>query len=436
MVAPTGALGGPPGIEGARAGRSGGAALGALGARDGMAGRGPPSAACSRSCSWSWPRSWSRLPSRSSRSLGLVIGAIAFLLVIGALVGLARGLQRSGRTLDALVEATKRVEDGDYSVRVGTPDRGMRSVRELTQGFDTMVERLEVDERQRRTAPRRREPRAADAAGGRSPGNLEAMIDGVHPTDEPHLTAILEETRVMERLIDDLRTMALSEAGTLPLHREPTDPDVLIDDVVRSFAAAAATAGVTVQADVDGRPADPRRRSGPDPRGAGQPRGQRDPPHAGGWVGDGQRCGRRSPWLGLRGRGHGSGHRPGGAAARLRSLREGRRVPRGSGLGLAIARSLRSPWRDAGRGRHGECRDHVPSSIALAAEARRSGSRLPPLRARDPDVVDGRLDRARRRRGRPRANTIRTVWPAHGVIGTWPSPRRARRRSAAPCSWP
>ena len=181
--------------------------------------------------------------------LGLVVGAISFLVVVGALVGLARGLRRNGRTLDELVEATKRVEAGDYSVRVGTPERAFRSVRELTRGFDTMVERLDVDERQRRSlladvSHELRTPLAVIA------GNLEAMIDGVHPTDEPHLTAILEETRVMERLIEDLRTMVLSEAGTLPLHREPVDPDVLVDEVVRSFSAAAATAGVTVRAEV------------------------------------------------------------------------------------------------------------------------------------------------------------------------------------------
>jgi signal transduction histidine kinase len=181
--------------------------------------------------------------------LGLVVGVVSFLIVVGALVGLARGLRRTGRTLDALVAATKRVEAGDYSVRVGTAERGMRSVRELSQGFDTMVERLDVDERQRRllladVSHELRTPLAVIA------GNLEAMIDGVHPTDEPHLTAILEETRVMERLIEDLRTMVLSEAGTLPLHPEPVDPDVLIEDVVRSFAGAATTAEVTVRADV------------------------------------------------------------------------------------------------------------------------------------------------------------------------------------------
>jgi signal transduction histidine kinase len=112
-----------------------------------------------------------------------------------------------------------------------------------------MVERLEVDEGQRRSL-------LADVSHElRTPltvisGNLEAMVDGVHPADAAHLTAILDETRVMGRLIDDLRTVALSEAGTLTLHREPTDPDVLIDEVVRSFEAAAGTARVTVTAEV------------------------------------------------------------------------------------------------------------------------------------------------------------------------------------------
>lgn len=181
--------------------------------------------------------------------LGLVAGVITFVVVVGALSGLARGLRRNGRILDALVEATERVTDGDYTVRVGTPDRALRSVRELARGFDTMVERLDVDERQRRLL-------LADVSHElRTPltiiaGDIEAMLDGVRPADAAHLAAVLEETRVIGRLVDDLRTMTLSEAGTLALHREPVDPDVLIAEVVRSFQGAAATAGVTVRADV------------------------------------------------------------------------------------------------------------------------------------------------------------------------------------------
>ena len=170
-------------------------------------------------------------------------------VVVAVLVAITRGMAGSARTLDALVGATSRVEGGDYSTRVEPPARGWRSVRQLVRGFNTMVERLERDEDQRRTllndvSHELRTPLSVIA------GNVEAMIDGVHPADETHLTAILDEARVMERLIDDLRTVALSEAGTLTLHKEPTDLDLLVEEVARSFEGSAGSAGVTVRADV------------------------------------------------------------------------------------------------------------------------------------------------------------------------------------------
>jgi two-component system sensor histidine kinase BaeS len=83
-------------------------------------------------------------------------------------------------------------------------------------------------------------------------GNLEAILDGVYPADPAHLTPILDETRVMERLIDDLRTIALSEAGTLALHPEPTDLDVLIGEVLHAFAPVATAADVTLATESSG----------------------------------------------------------------------------------------------------------------------------------------------------------------------------------------
>jgi signal transduction histidine kinase len=185
--------------------------------------------------------------------LGLAPTLIVAGIVVLALRWLGRTLFLTGRSLDRLVEATRRVEAGDYSVRVGTaadaPGR-IRVVRELNRGFDTMTERLETDERQRRTL-------LADVSHElRTPltvvqGNIEAIIDGVYPPDPAHLGLILEETRVLGRLIDDLRTLALSEAGTLSLHPEPTDPEVLVGDVVRSFEPAADAAGIILTAAID-----------------------------------------------------------------------------------------------------------------------------------------------------------------------------------------
>jgi signal transduction histidine kinase len=185
--------------------------------------------------------------------LGPFPGPLALGVVVLALAWIGRTLFMTARSLDRLVEATRRIEAGDYSVRVGTtsgPPGRVRVVRELNRGFDTMVERLETDERQRRTL-------LADVSHElRTPltvvqGNLEAIIDGVYPPDPGHLGVILEETRVLSRLIDDLRTLALSEAGTLSLHREPTDPEVLVGDVVRSFEPAADAAGIELAAVID-----------------------------------------------------------------------------------------------------------------------------------------------------------------------------------------
>jgi two-component system, OmpR family, sensor histidine kinase BaeS len=82
-------------------------------------------------------------------------------------------------------------------------------------------------------------------------GSVEAILDGIHPADETHLSAILEETHILDRLIEDLRTLALSESGALSLHREPTDLSILVTDVATSFAATASSAGVELQTTID-----------------------------------------------------------------------------------------------------------------------------------------------------------------------------------------
>jgi len=187
--------------------------------------------------------------------LGVVPGILALGFVLLLLVWMGRALFVTGRALDRLVDATRRVSAGDYSARVGpspSPGGVIRVIRELDRGFDAMAERLETDERQRRTM-------LADISHElRTPltvvqGHIEAMVDGIYPADPSHLEVILEETRVLSRLIDDLRTLALSEAGTLTLHPEPTDLDVLVAEVVRSFEPAASAALVDLTAS-DGAP--------------------------------------------------------------------------------------------------------------------------------------------------------------------------------------
>ena len=173
----------------------------------------------------------------------VVVGTFVFLVaLIGLLTG---GARRYALPLGRLIEAAGRVETGDFSVRVAEPRHGGRELRALTRAFNDMATRLEADERQRRDL-------LADVSHElRTPlavlqGELEAMIDGIHPTDEAHLGAALEGTRVLARLVDDLRTLTLAETGTLALHREPTDLAILIRDVADSFAAIAGSGDVRI----------------------------------------------------------------------------------------------------------------------------------------------------------------------------------------------
>src|SRR6185369_16034845 len=75
--------------------------------------------------------------------------------------------------------------------------------------------------------------------------------DGVYPADEAHLDPILDETRVLARLVEDLRTVSLAEAGSLTLHREPVDPGHLVADVVAALSQRAEARGATLGVDVE-----------------------------------------------------------------------------------------------------------------------------------------------------------------------------------------
>ena len=77
-------------------------------------------------------------------------------------------------------------------------------------------------------------------------GRVEGLLDGVYPRDDAGLGLVLEETRVLSRLIDDLRTLALSEAGALKLEKEVTDVTALARDVAEAFAADARARKVSI----------------------------------------------------------------------------------------------------------------------------------------------------------------------------------------------
>ncbi len=171
--------------------------------------------------------------------------AIALILLLALAVS-ARAFASYVRPLAALADATGRLADGEADVRVWV--RGPRPVRELAASFNAMAERLDRSRahRQAMLADVTHELRTPLTVIG---GGLEAMLDGVHPMDEDHVAPLLAETQVMERLLEDLRTLSLAEAGALPLHREPADLVEIAQDAVAAQRAVASAKGVRLGLD-------------------------------------------------------------------------------------------------------------------------------------------------------------------------------------------
>ena len=180
-------------------------------------------------------------------AVGNVARGVALLVILYGFLFTARSLRRLAAPVGDVIEAVGRVADGDLTTRVR--ERGARDARALARAFNAMTSRLEAGEEQRRRL-------LADVSHElRTPlsvvqGNLEALVDGVHPADGAHLLAILDETKVLSRLVEDLRTLSLAESGALALHREAIDVGALVRETVESFASRAEPAGVSLEAEV------------------------------------------------------------------------------------------------------------------------------------------------------------------------------------------
>jgi signal transduction histidine kinase len=183
------------------------------------------------------------LAATGSSSIGAVI-TIAVLGAIPVALALVIFVRHVGLPLGTIMEGADRVAAGDYTTRV--PEHGPPLIRALARAFNTMTTRLQNHDRLRRDL-------MADVAHElRTPlaviqGKLEGLLDGVYAPDERQLTALIEETRVLSRLIEDLRTVALSEGGALKLLKESADVDALARDVVHAFEGEAGERGVTLR---------------------------------------------------------------------------------------------------------------------------------------------------------------------------------------------
>ncbi|HYP18853.1 MAG TPA: HAMP domain-containing sensor histidine kinase [Chloroflexia bacterium] len=181
-------------------------------------------------------------PGRTEDWRGLVSAGLALAAVL--LGGATFFSSRVSRPITRLTRAAQTMASGNLDVRV--QNFGVREIDDLAEAFNTMASSLAAVDRQRRQL-------TADVAHElRTPlsiirGRLEGMQDGVYSAGPEQLAALLAETALMERLIEDLRLLALADAGQLPLYPETFSPAQLLDSLARSFSPQAEKGNVNLR---------------------------------------------------------------------------------------------------------------------------------------------------------------------------------------------
>ena len=148
------------------------------------------------------------------------------------------------RPVRELTGAARQLAAGDLSQRVTV--HGSDELATLGNTFNQMAASLQQAESQRRAltadiAHELRTPLAVQRA------HLEALEDGIYDLTPENLRPIEEQTRLLSRLVDDLRTLALADSGQLELVRTSTDLPALVKRITTALEPRAADRQIHIQ---------------------------------------------------------------------------------------------------------------------------------------------------------------------------------------------
>ena len=169
---------------------------------------------------------------------GLVAGLIGALLLFGGLISSMR------RPLEQLVDASGRLAGGDLDARVKVG--GPAETAALGAAFNEMADELQREAGRRDQLDRMKDEFVLTASHElRSPltsvqGFAELLMlerENLSPKQAETVEIILDNTRHLVRLLNDLLDLARSDAGRLAIKPVPTEVGPLVEDAVRSIRA-------------------------------------------------------------------------------------------------------------------------------------------------------------------------------------------------------
>ena len=171
---------------------------------------------------------------RLKTSIIIIFVISGFMACTVAILFVALLTKRITKPLNQMKNVARRVAAGEFSERINV--KGKDEIAEFSESFNNMIVALDNLERMRR-----------DFIGNvshelRTPittikGFIEGILDGVIPPEkqEGYLTIVLDETRRMQKLVNDLLDLAKMQAGEITLNMTDFDINELIRRCVISL---------------------------------------------------------------------------------------------------------------------------------------------------------------------------------------------------------
>ncbi|MBY0392710.1 MAG: ATP-binding protein [Novosphingobium sp.] len=168
------------------------------------------------------------------------------MLALAALVTMAIGymiLGKLGRGLDNVAGAARRIAEGDLAARALPVRFASREERELIRDFNRMAGSLQ------RASRELSEGTAAVAHELRTPltilqGRLQGISDGIFAAEPVIIDSLLHQTEALGRIVDDLLTLHLANAGRMKLRIGDVDLGAEAHRVVTAMAHELGQAGL------------------------------------------------------------------------------------------------------------------------------------------------------------------------------------------------
>ncbi len=166
---------------------------------------------------------------------------------VGAYVGW-RLARRLVKPLTAVTEAARLIADGDFAGRA-TGEGNFGEADRLISDFNRMAEELQRAEKELQYS------NSAIAHELRTPltilrGRMQGLADGVFEPSQEVFRGLIGHIDALTRIVDDLKTLSLMNAGRMELQQSRFDVGEEIADIIDSVGPSLASLSIRIETDL------------------------------------------------------------------------------------------------------------------------------------------------------------------------------------------